>query len=84
MYQDDVLQFFNTPEGYATPNGNEVDYVYQYKDHLGNIRLSYTGERTMAWEDTFDNSEVWYPENASIIQQAGALEVSVATKWGGA
>jgi RHS repeat-associated protein len=37
------LQFFNTSEGYATPNNSgEFDYIYQYKDHLGNVRLSYT------------------------------------------
>ncbi|BDW93356.1 hypothetical protein MACH07_21880 [Flagellimonas marinaquae] len=37
------LQFLSQPEGYATPNGmGGYDYVYQYKDHLGNIRLSYT------------------------------------------
>ncbi len=37
-----VLKFFNHPEGYIEPNGSgEYDYVYQYKDHLGNIRLSY-------------------------------------------
>ncbi len=43
------LQFFNHVEGYVTPDyGGWVgvppvgyDYVYQYKDHLGNIRLSY-------------------------------------------
>ena len=38
----DVLQFFNTPEGYVSPNGSSWDYIYRYKDHLGNIRLSYT------------------------------------------
>ena len=33
----------NTPEGYATPNNSgKFDYIYQYKDHLGNVRLSYT------------------------------------------
>ncbi|MBQ0735253.1 RHS repeat-associated core domain-containing protein [Aquimarina celericrescens] len=31
-----------TPEGYATPEGGLYRYVYQYKDHLGNTRLSYT------------------------------------------
>lgn len=42
IYQDNVLQFFGQPEGYVTPNGmGGYDYVYQYKDHLGNIRLSY-------------------------------------------
>ncbi len=34
------LKFFNHAEGYVdTSNG--YDYVYQYKDHLGNVRLSY-------------------------------------------
>ena len=38
----DVLKFFNTSEGYIEPNGSTgYNYVYQYKDHLGNIRLSY-------------------------------------------
>ncbi|CAL2085513.1 DUF6443 domain-containing protein [Tenacibaculum sp. 190524A05c] len=43
------LQFFNHVEGYIQPviaSGSEAissfGYVYQYKDHLGNIRLSYT------------------------------------------
>src|SRR5690606_4604527 len=41
------LQFFNHPEGYVMPKDVNnysagFDYVYQYRDHLGNIRLSYT------------------------------------------
>jgi RHS repeat-associated protein len=37
------LQFFNQPEGYIEPDGSgDYEYIYQYKDHLGNIRLSYT------------------------------------------
>ncbi|CAD0009677.1 DUF6443 domain-containing protein [Flavobacterium salmonis] len=36
-----VLKFFNQPEGYVEINGGIFEYVYQYKDHLGNIRLSY-------------------------------------------
>ena len=63
VYKEDVLQFFNTPEGYVTPtvtpSGVQVDYVYQYKDHLGNVRLSYMGESAMALQDTFDNSEIF-------------------------
>lgn len=43
IYENDVLQFFNQPEGYVQPDGSGgFDYVYQYKDHLGNIRLSYS------------------------------------------
>ncbi|MDO6812238.1 DUF6443 domain-containing protein [Tenacibaculum soleae] len=46
VYGNNVLQFFNHPEGYVTPkNANDITqgfkYVYQYKDHLGNVRLSY-------------------------------------------
>ncbi len=40
---NEQLQFFNHPEGYISPDGSGgYDYVYQYKDHLGNVRLSYT------------------------------------------
>lgn len=35
------LQFFPTQEGYVANNGGTLSYVFQYKDHLGNIRLSY-------------------------------------------
>ena len=47
QYFDNVLQFFPTPEGYVknTPmmsGGYSFDYVYNYTDHLGNVRLSYT------------------------------------------
>ncbi len=41
IYENNSLKFFNHPEGYVEPNGNKWKYVYQYKDHLGNIRLSY-------------------------------------------
>ncbi|MCX2682161.1 hypothetical protein OOZ15_19625 [Galbibacter sp. EGI 63066] len=42
IYENDQLQFFSHAEGYVTPSGSGgYDYVYQYKDHLGNVRLSY-------------------------------------------
>jgi RHS repeat-associated protein len=47
--QNVTLTFFNTEEGYVEPQYNPAkpgkissfSYTYQYKDHLGNIRLSY-------------------------------------------
>lgn len=43
IYEGGNLQFFDHPEGYVTPDGQGgYDYVYRFKDHLGNIRLSYT------------------------------------------
>ncbi|MGP1994270.1 DUF6443 domain-containing protein [Zobellia laminariae] len=46
IYENDKLAFFSQPEGTVSPkNINDYsagfDYTYDYKDHLGNIRLSY-------------------------------------------
>ncbi|WP_372474856.1 RHS repeat domain-containing protein [Capnocytophaga sp. ARDL2] len=41
QYENGILQFFAQPEGYVKPHNGAFLYVYQYKDHLGNIRLSY-------------------------------------------
>jgi len=48
VYENSALQFFGTSEGYIEPNGSNFDYIYQFKDHLDNIRLSYynTGTTT--------------------------------------
>jgi RHS repeat-associated protein len=43
IYENNVLKFLSQSEGYVSKNettGN-FDYIYQYKDHLGNVRLSY-------------------------------------------
>ena len=42
IYENNVLQFFNHAEGYVNNDNGTYKYVYQYKDHLGNIRLSYS------------------------------------------
>ncbi|MFV8354993.1 DUF6443 domain-containing protein [Flavobacterium sp. XS1P32] len=44
-----VLEFFPTAEGYVEPVGSSYKYVYQYKDHLGNVRLSY--DKTLAIQE---------------------------------
>lgn len=41
LYQGNTLQFFSHPEGYVENNAGTYKYHYQYKDHLGNIRVSY-------------------------------------------
>ena len=46
IYENGALQFFNTAEGYVEPKGTGWEYVFQYKDHLGNIRLSYADVST--------------------------------------
>jgi RHS repeat-associated protein len=50
------LKFFSHPEGYVEPNQQGgFDYVYQYKDHLGNVRLSYSDNDG---NGTVDSSEI--------------------------
>lgn len=41
QYENNVLKFFPQAEGYVEYNSGNYNYIYQYKDHLGNIRLSY-------------------------------------------
>ena len=42
VYKNGQLEFFMTPEGYVEKeNDGSYTYIYQYKDHLGTIRLSY-------------------------------------------
>jgi RHS repeat-associated protein len=44
QYVNNILQFFPHAEGYVKVTGTSYDYVYNYTDHLGNIRLSYSKE----------------------------------------
>ena len=49
QYSNAAFKFFPTSEGYVEPVGNSYKYVYQYKDHLGNVRLSY--DKTLAIQE---------------------------------
>ncbi|NQY31065.1 MAG: hypothetical protein HRT69_16560, partial [Flavobacteriaceae bacterium] len=44
--QNYTLKFFSTSQGYVEPNAIGYAYVYQYKDHQGNIRVSYSDVNT--------------------------------------
>ncbi|KRD11415.1 hypothetical protein ASE21_06830 [Flavobacterium sp. Root901] len=46
QYDNGSLKFFPTAEGYVEPVSGSYKYIYQYKDHLGNIRVSY--DKTLA------------------------------------
>lgn len=86
IYQDGELQFFNHPEGYvmvvAGTGGEtkghkggettttEFEYVFQYKDHLGNIRLSYS-----------DNDQNGSIDSSEIIEEANYFPFGLK-QWG--
>ena len=50
QYQNTVLQYFPTAEGYVkntlVSGTNTYSYVFNYTDHLGNTRLSYAKDTT--------------------------------------
>lgn len=41
QYLNNVMQFFPHAEGYVKINNDLYDYVFNYTDHLGNVRVSY-------------------------------------------
>ncbi|WP_163409871.1 DUF6443 domain-containing protein [Flavobacterium ajazii] len=41
QYENNTLKFFPHTEGYVEYNAGTFSYIYQYKDHLGNVQLSY-------------------------------------------
>ncbi len=82
VYQGGTLQFFSHPEGYVTPDGTGgYDYIYQYKDHLGNVRLSFVDNAGTA--EIVEESN-YYPfglKHKGYNQGTSPLGNDVAQKW---
>jgi RHS repeat-associated protein len=81
VYENNTLQFISHPEGYVSHSNNTFSYVYQYKDHLGNIRLSYK-KNNSGQLDIIENND-YYPfglklEGYNITQNLGNV---VAQKY---
>ena len=53
IYESGQLKFFSQPEGYISYNSGAFDYIYQYKDHLGNVRLSYDKDLVIQEENNY-------------------------------
>jgi len=60
IYENNQLQFFSQPEGFVVANASSFNYVYQYKDHLGNIRLNY-GKNTTTGVLEIKEENNYYP-----------------------
>jgi RHS repeat-associated protein len=60
QYLNNVLQFFPHAEGYVAKSGSSYKYVFQYKDHLGNVRLSYAQNASTNNLDIIEESH-YYP-----------------------
>ncbi len=98
---DNVLKMFSHPEGYVDvseeigdtgppfyfPTSTQVyDYVYNYKDHLGNIRLNYAKDEvasTLADDDFTTNTSDWSSNGSSVVinNNNSKLNVSITPRW---
>jgi len=61
-----ILSFFPTAEGYY--DYENLRYIYQYKDHLGNVRISYVKDGSNL--KIMDTNE-YYPFGMSFLNQTG-------------
>ncbi|KRD11761.1 hypothetical protein ASE21_08685 [Flavobacterium sp. Root901] len=53
IYEDNILQFFSQSEGYVANNSGIFNYIYQYEDHLGNVRLSFDQNLNVIEENNY-------------------------------
>ena len=61
QYKDGVLQFFPTSEGYVSYTKGSYSYVYNYTDHLGNVRMCYTKNHANPSELKIIEESHYYP-----------------------
>ena len=62
---DMVLSFFPTAEGYY--DYENMRYIYQYKDHLGNVRVSYVKDSSTGALKVMDTND-YYPFGMNFIK----------------
>lgn len=60
QYKNTVLEFFPTAEGYVKNTAGVYSYVFQYKDHLGNVRVSYAKNAATNVLEVIDENN-YYP-----------------------
>ncbi|MBC2844626.1 DUF6443 domain-containing protein [Winogradskyella flava] len=88
IYENGAMKMFSHPEGYVEPPGQFVKgathkYVYQYKDHLGNIRLTYTKDQNTGLLDIIEENN-YYPfglKHKGYNSNVSANVNSVASKF---
>jgi len=71
QYQNNVLQFLPHPEGYVYNNNGVFDYIYQYKDHLGNVRLSYDKNLKIVEENNYYPFGLKQYDNNNVVNAIG-------------
>ncbi|KIX21476.1 hypothetical protein SY27_07145 [Flavobacterium sp. 316] len=68
QYKNNVLQFFPHAEGYVKHEANNYNYVFNYTDHLGNVRVSYSDidkNGSLGGELNVESCETHYDRNGN-------------------
>ncbi|HLN95633.1 MAG TPA: hypothetical protein VK183_08350, partial [Flavobacterium sp.] len=75
QYKDGELAFFTTPEGYVKHTKDEFNYVYNYTDHLGNNRLSYTWDPNQQQLEIMEENNYYplWPQTRELQRQPRRL-----------
>lgn len=87
VYENGSLQFFGHPEGYVDVDNGNFNYVYNYVDHLGNVRLSYTDSNSDGSIDSVNEiieENNYYPfgmKHQGYNGNVSSLGNSVAKQW---
>jgi RHS repeat-associated protein len=69
IYENGVLKYILTPEGYVTKNGAKPQYNYYLKDHLGNNRVVMQSDGTLAQATDYYPFGMPYPESVNPERQ---------------
>ncbi len=73
QYTNNVLKFFPHAEGYVKYTEGFFNYVFNYTDHLGNVRLSYVkdpnGGATRILEETAEGGSPNTKKNIVLVRQ---------------
>ena len=82
-YRDGQLQFIKTSAGYLTPDGTGgYDHVYQYRDHVGNVRLSYMDRSLREADDFSQGTGGWATTGSSTVDNSGQrLNFTSTHRW---
>lgn len=71
QYENNLLQFFPHSEGYVRNNAGVYEYIYQYKDHLGNIRISYNKNLNIIEENNYYPFGLEQKSHTNIVNTLG-------------
>lgn len=71
QYENNKLKFFPQAEGYVSNNNGVYEYIYQYKDHLGNVRLSYNKSLNIIEENNYYPFGLEQKSHTNIVNAQG-------------